>query len=147
MPRKAGQTGSEGGDTIVTLRLPRDLHATLKKEAEGTGRTLAGEVRQRLEASFRLNADDPETTSLLAAIAGAARDIQANFAPVGRDAFAFAAFRVAIDKLLRSVQPKGNPVPKANPDGLADILFEEPMTPEKVGALAAYSAIKEMREP
>ena len=106
MPRPATDHSDE---TVVTLRLPRELHARLKQEADAAKRGFAAEVRQRLEASISPGADDPETRRLLDAIARSAAFLAERVAPWHKDAIAFAGFKRAIDLLLFGFQPPGEP--------------------------------------
>jgi hypothetical protein len=118
----------EGSEAVLTFRLPQSLHEKLK-EAAG-GRSLSGEMRQRLEASFEVNpnAADQKTRELLGAITamadalaslggptfagwptgmieaarGEVGTIRWHVSPIG-----FASFRRAIEILLGAVEPGG----------------------------------------
>jgi plasmid stability protein len=94
MPRSAAKRSER--DTVVTLRLPRELHAVLKKEADATGRGFAAEVRHRLEAGV--------STSENAQVRDLLRAILATAGASSRDSFKdfdqYGTFRLAIKRLL-----------------------------------------------
>ena len=107
-------------ETVVTLRLPRDLHERLRKE--GGERGFAGEMRRRLEASFAAGpaaSDDPWFGDLLAAIshaaAGAAKmrplpkNMLERYDPTGRrrDITPYVAFAEAVTTLMMAFEPDG----------------------------------------
>src|SRR5439155_11242872 len=86
-------------ETIVTLRLPRELHERLKQE--GGERGLTAEVRRRLEASFApslpdWSESDPKTRELSGAIPELARLVQDEYGPWHSDPGAFHLFELML---------------------------------------------------
>src|SRR5439155_18728849 len=71
----AGKAKGVPRDTAVALRLPRELHAQLKKAA--AGRSVSEEMRARLEKSLLRDwRDDAPTRRLTEAIAELARNVK-----------------------------------------------------------------------
>lgn len=106
MPRSAAKRSER--DTVVTLRLPRELHARLKREAEANGRGFAAEVRHRLEATISTGATvepaDPQVRSLfrvLAIMAGRLTELAKGPQWV--------VFKRAIEMVLRAFDPTSKP--------------------------------------
>jgi predicted DNA-binding protein len=120
--------------TAVAFRLPRELHDRLRAAA-GT-RSVSELIRERLEAVI---AGDPETQQLTNAIAHVARNLGS---PWHKDPFNFATFAAAIEKLLSSYRPDGEPVPK--PNTMAEVLFGPNASPERAGKALAAMAAKEV---
>jgi hypothetical protein len=118
VPRKTAEPPS----VHTTLRIPGDLHDQLAKAAGEQG--ISEEIRRQLETAVALG-NDPKTRELLVAIADAADELAANYFPWHDNRFAFDVFQSAIVKLLARDQPSGEPVPKTNPEGFADVVFEE----------------------
>ena len=91
-------------ETVVTLRLPKDLHEKLKQE--GGERGLTAEIRRRLEASFTsAPVDVPAFRDVLAAINKAGK-IAAQPHPEGWPD-RYAIFEAALRALLRAYRPDG----------------------------------------
>jgi hypothetical protein len=134
----------EGGPNVhLTLRIPPDLH---KRLTAGAGeRGIAEEIRQRLEQSFSVG-DDTKTRELLGATANLARSIKMYYANWHADPFSYRAFKFALDKVLAYYQPQGEAVPKPNPNGIAQLLYEDDVTPEEFGRNMAALALGELRE-
>jgi len=92
-------------ETVINLRLPRELYERLRLAAGERGFT--AEVRRLLEAALgRETAADPETRQLLDAIAAMAEFVSQP-APWHEDPFAFAVLRAAINRLMAYLQPSG----------------------------------------
>lgn len=94
-------------DILVTLRLPRDLHAKLKEA--GGERGMTEQVRSRLQASFGSSAEpikDPEMRDLAERIGRAAQALAAEWQP--NRAF-YAALAGAISELIDSKREKAEP--------------------------------------
>ena len=129
----------------TALRLPRGLYERLKL---GVGeRGLGKEIRRRLEISFTVErGTDQETRQLTAAIARIADDVTDCFGAWHVDAFAFQAFQVAVDTLLRHWQPKVDPVKKPNPASLADVLFPPDATAQSIGRTFAGIALHDLQK-
>jgi hypothetical protein len=151
----AGETRSDGAanvakrsdrETVVTLRLPRDLHERLKKA--GGERGLSEQIRRRLEASLvtEASADDPKTRDLVAGVAQIANEASRYYRRWHEDPHTFAIVQVGIDLLLASYRPKGDPVPTPNPDNLADLLWAPEHAPEDVARALVASVIHNLRE-
>jgi hypothetical protein len=108
MPR-SGTKRSER-ETVVTLRLPRELHELLKKAADDHGRGFAAEVRRQLEAGISPAAvavpDNAQVRGLLNAILAMTENLSGELVK-GVDEFA--VFKRAIEMLLRVLDP--NPAP------------------------------------
>jgi hypothetical protein len=119
------------------VRLPRDLHDRLKNA--GGDRGMGDEIRRRLEASF--NAEkapkNPSTRELISAISFTDEELVRDFGAWSKDRFAFEVFRETLNTLLKRYQPKGEPVPAPNPDGLAGMLFAENPSAEDVARFLA----------
>jgi hypothetical protein len=102
-------------DTAVALRLPRELHAELKRAAGG--RSVSEEMRARLEQSLlRDLANDAPTRALTEAISELARNVKAYYGDWHENPYAFAVFRVAVETLLSKMRPKGEPVAPSSTD-------------------------------
>jgi hypothetical protein len=102
-------------DTAVALRLPRELHAQLKRAA--AGRSVSEEMRARLEQSLlRDFRDDAPTRGLTDAISELARNVKPYYGAWHESAYAFAVFKVAVETLLSKMRPKGEPVAPSNTD-------------------------------
>src|SRR5262250_773973 len=85
-------------ETVVTLRLPRELHDRLKEA--GGERGLTAQIRDRLEASFAgtpPSADDPKTAELLQAVASVARFGKQKIGRWHENPYAFAILKAAVD--------------------------------------------------
>jgi len=114
------QLMGEGGDaqqpekrsdreTVVTLRLPRELHQQIKQEAGSRG--FAAEVRRRLEQSIAMpipTAPEQQFRDVLrvlghAAIA-AAKAQRSDFS-------AYLGFEVAVPMLIAALRPENEPAP------------------------------------
>lgn len=121
-------------DTAVALRLPRELHAQLKRAA--AGRSVSEEMRSRLEGSFlRDMTDDAPTLALTEAISEVARNVKTYYDAWDENAYAFAVFRVAVETLLSKMRPKGEPVPSNTDEWLPGD------TPESAGVNLARATI------
>ena len=102
-------------DTAVALRLPRELHAQLKRVA--AGRSVSEEMRSRLEQSLVLDGrDEVATRNLTEAISEVARNVKPYFGDWNENPYAYAVFKVAIETLLSKMRPKGEPVAPSNAD-------------------------------
>src|SRR3981081_2363609 len=96
-------------DTAVGLRLPRELHAQLKRAA--AGRSISEEIRQRLvESLLRDDRESAATQKLTDAIAEVTRNVKAYYGDWHENPYAFAVFRVAVEPLLSKMRPKGEPI-------------------------------------
>jgi hypothetical protein len=94
-PRGPGATG----EIQFKLLLPRELHQRIAGAAEERRISVSTEIRRRLEASFGVETD-PDTLVLAEAIKLAAP-------PEWRTKpRSFAILRVAVDVLLRQLQPR-----------------------------------------
>jgi len=100
------------------------------------------EIRRRLDSTFALALDDPETGELVTAIVQAAHQIDRAYGRWRADPFAFAVFNVAINTLLAYYRPKGEPVgPTAEPGSLADTFFGPNASPDAAGRAVAMAAL------
>lgn len=112
------------GDMIQSaVRLPRRLHERLKNA--GGERGMGEEIRRRLEASFDAEPSDRKTRELLEGVAFCARQATNYYGRWSEDGFAFLVLKASVDMLLKSYQPKHDPLPKPNPTKLGKVLFEE----------------------
>jgi hypothetical protein len=131
----AGKAKGVPRDTAVALRLPRELHAQLKRAA--AGRSVSEEMRARLERSLlRDLADDAPTRALTEAISELARNVKAYYGGWHENPYSFAVFRVAVDTLLSKMRPKGEPV---EPESSDEWLPGD--TPESAGVNLARATI------
>ena len=114
----------------TAVRLPQSLRDRLSKA--GGERGLGEEIRRRLEASFEAEKApaDPKTRELLDAISSCAERIALDYGSWAEDPFAFEVLKVCVSMLLTHFQPEGEPVPKPNPDGMADLLFGRGYSPK-----------------
>jgi hypothetical protein len=114
------------------VRLPRNLHEQLKKA--GGDRGMGDEIRRRLEVSFDVEKtpENPDTRELISAISFIDEELVRDFGSWSKDRFAFEVFREALNTLLKRYEPKGEPVPAPNPDGLAEMLYAENPSAEDV---------------
>jgi hypothetical protein len=124
----------ENKDDMVqsAVRLPQSLHERLKKV--GGHRGMGDEIRRRLEASFDAEKvpENPHTRELINAISFSDEELVRDFGSWSKDRFAFEVFRESINALLKYYEPKGEPVPVPNPNGLAEMLFGENPSTEDV---------------
>ena len=111
----AGKAKGSPRDTAVGLRLPRELHALLKRAAGG--RSISEEVRQRLvESLLRDDRESAATQKLTDAIAEVARNAKVYYGDWHDNPYAFAVFKFAVEALLSKMRPKGEPVAPSNTD-------------------------------
>jgi hypothetical protein len=129
----------------TSLRLPRGLYDQLANVAGERG--IGEEIRQRLEASFGQTpaGSDPKTRELALAISSLAELASRDYQPWHTDRFTFDIVEVGLCKLLALYKPKGEPTPKPNPEGLADVLYGENATPELIGAMLAAVVFDRVR--
>lgn len=125
------------------IRLPRNLHERLKKA--GGERGMGEEVRRRLEASFDAEKApaNPKTHELLDAISSCAEETTSYYGGWWEDAFAFEVLKACVNMLLTHYQPKGEPVPKPNPDSAADMLFAPEHSLKIISGLLVSAWIKD----
>lgn len=122
-------------DTAVGLRLPRELHALLKRAA--AGRSVSEEIRERLaESLFRDNRESAATQKLTDAVAEVARNVKPYYGDWHENPYAYAVFRVAVQTLLSKMRPKGEPVAPSDTDE-----WLPGDTPETAGVNIARSTI------
>jgi hypothetical protein len=96
-------------ETVVTLRLPRELHALLKKEADATGRGFAAEVRHRLEAGISQGTPQPNNAQVRDFLNAALSMVGYLGSEITRSLDEFAVFKRAIEMLLRAIDPTSQP--------------------------------------
>lgn len=98
-------------ETVVTLRLPRELHDRLKVAAGERG--FAADVRQRLERSFgpSIAGMEQQTIDLLSMIAEGAPAVAALRRPWYSDPNAFEVYKATVILLLEGFRPEGEPNP------------------------------------
>jgi hypothetical protein len=88
--------------------LPRSLLERLKKDAEASERGLSTEIRQRLQASYDLEAGDTSTVDLVQCIKALAdelaRDLKVQW---HKQEFALKAFKAGIEKFLAPYYAEG----------------------------------------
>lgn len=99
----------------------------------------------RLEASFDAEKipGNPDTRELINAISFSDEELVRDFGSWSKDRFAFEVFRESLNALLKHYEPKGEPVPAPNPDGLAELLFGENPSAEHVGRFLVGTWIRE----
>jgi hypothetical protein len=135
----------ESPDHMVqsAVRLPRSLHERLKNA--GGDRGMGDEIRRRLEASFEAEKipGNPNTRELINAISFADEELLRDFGSWSKDRFAFEVFRESVSGLLKHYEPKGEPIPLPNPDGLAEILYAENPSAEDVGRFLVGTWIRD----
>lgn len=135
MPRAKSttpQTRQAEREIIVTLRLPRELHAKLLPPGAEHGH-LTREVRDRLEKSFEVPemvADDWRTLAL----SKAAADLQRRY---GRrwfeDAMAYEAYRIFVESWLKGHKPEGEPKFELHAEGAySKAPHPSPLTAEQI---------------
>ena len=125
------------------VRLPRSLHERLKKA--GGERGMGEEIRRRLEASFDAEKipGNPNTRELINAISFSDEELVRDFGSWAKYRFAFEVFRETLNMLLKQYEPKGEPVPVPNPDGLAEILYAEHPSAEDVSRFLVGTWIRD----
>jgi hypothetical protein len=90
--------------------LPEPLRAALNKAAERNGRSLAEEIRVRLESSSQGDQAEEPDKALLTAISNLIAYVQRQTGwSWSRHPFAFEVFRHALTTLLDRVQPRDTP--------------------------------------
>jgi hypothetical protein len=93
----------------LKIALPRDLRTRLDTASAKSGRSVAEEIRSRVEASFAQEASGQPTSDLIQGIAGMAAEIERECgAAWDRHAGAHAALTQAILSRLESLKPKGS---------------------------------------
>lgn len=131
--------------TQSAIWLPRSLHERLRKA--GGERGLGKEIRRRLDASFEAEKApaDAKTRELLDAISYCAERTAADYRSWWDDAFSFEILKACVNMLLTRDQPKGEAVPKPNPNGMHDIIFgpEYLPKPEELSRLYVSTWIKD----
>jgi hypothetical protein len=134
---------SQDGMVQSAVRLPRGLHERLKNA--GGDRGMGDEIRRRLEASFEAEkiSGNPNTRELINAISFSDEELVRDFGSWSRDRFAFEVFRESVNGLLKHYEPKGEPIPLPNSDGLAGILYAENPSAEDVGRFLVGTWIRD----
>jgi hypothetical protein len=125
------------------IRLPRSLHERLKQA--GGDRGMGEEIRRRLEASFDAEKApaNPKTRDLLEAIASFTVETTGYYGNWSEDAFAFDVLKACVDMFFTRYQPKGEAVPKPDPDSAADVLFAPDHSPKDISRLLVSAWINE----
>jgi hypothetical protein len=152
---------SEPEEMVQTaVRMPRSLYDRLQKA--GGRRGMSEEIRRRLEASFRdkeeaiqhalepdglVEPPEAETRRLMSSIDKFANEISGFYGWWNQDPFAHLVFKEGVGQLVDRKRPEGNPVPKPNPESLAETFFGEGLVdPAKVArttiALLLHSSKK-----
>jgi len=101
-------------ETVVTLRLPRELHEQLKREADAAGRGFAAEVRRRLEGSLFGNPEvgqHPQFGELLSAIMHAAGVASKTSFSAASNFQPYNAFAHTVPMLVDTFRPEDVPPP------------------------------------
>lgn len=151
MPRKPLADES----TQTSLRLPRELHDRLSAAAGERG--IGDEIRRRLEASFAPDeVADAKTRELARLVTHAAeiiggvgeRGSGGYYWPWHTDPFSFEVFKLvvhmALDKALAYYRPEGEAVPKPNPTGIADLLYDHDVAPEEVAVNLLHVVLSDL---
>lgn len=100
-PQSGRKSRGSAPDLQFKLLLPRPLHDRVAAAAAESGRSVSEEIRQRLEGSFGVEADE-QTRQLTEAI-----KLSAAATGWRQNSDAYATFRAAIDVLLRQFPPRG----------------------------------------
>jgi hypothetical protein len=132
-------------DVQTSLRLPEELRDRLSEAAAANGHGIGEEIRQRLEGSFVTGGREPKTVEMAAAVARIASDASSYYRPWYEDPFTFEVVKAAVPIVLAIYQPKGDPVPRPNPDGIAELVFPGVVKPEEVARTLAAAVISNMR--
>jgi hypothetical protein len=121
------------------VALPEALRAQLSSASAAGGRSVAEEIRQRLERSFAEDNLDPALRAFTADVIAIAELVRVDTGGSwNKDPAAHAAFRSALLALLSDYQPEGAPVFGAVRDLLGRGTLSQD-DPETVGrALARY---------
>jgi len=134
----------------TSLRMDEDLHRMLTEASEEHGRNFSDEVRARLAASFKVESHwqgDAETHELLIAISRMAGALAMFFGEWHEDPFSAQAFRMAIDKHLRLVEPKGEPIPKPKTEfSMAEVFRVSPTLDAISGVLVMLAVPSRVKE-
>jgi len=146
MVKKDKPRSSEAENLTIhtTFRVPKELHDKLTAVAGRRG--IGEEIRRRLEASFECEARQAEGS--VEELQRAAAMVMGYFGNWRNDPFAHAVFSQAAKLILEKTRPKGEAIPKPdpNPDNLADVLFDLTEPPEKIGGTIAGFAIRDAAE-
>ncbi len=132
------------GDVMIqsAIRLPQDLRQRLQ-QAAGERWGMNEEIRRRLEASFEAeraptNAKTQELLDAIAYVADATTDYYGSWS---EDAFAFDVLKASVELLLAASRPKGEAVPKADPNpspdasGFANLFFDPDSKPQDIARI------------
>src|SRR5262249_43125831 len=119
------------------VSLPGDLRAQLEKASEAAGISLAEEIRQRVERTFKEDAAmaaDPITHELTTGIANLADTIRLDLATAWyAHSFSHDAFAAAVAQRLAEYRPLPEPWPTVARDLLGSGFSRPEDSPETVG--------------
>jgi hypothetical protein len=147
-PASTKQSRQAEREVVVTLRLPRELHGRLKELAGERG--LTAQIRDRLDASFLpgTGETDPKTRDVVRSVAEVAQVVADYYGEWHTDPFAFEVFKrtivTVLEKALVRYRPNGEPVPKPNPAGIANLIFEDDVTAEEVADVLTTLVLNEL---
>jgi hypothetical protein len=127
-------------ETVVTLRLPRDLHDRLKKA--GGARGLTAQIRQRLERSFTPGPFDPKTGQLLAGVSYIANALALD-GKWHEDPYLFQVLKAGVLTLLSRFEPVGDPAQR-HPTSSYVMLSPEDGPPDTAGRMLAGLAFRDV---
>jgi len=127
-------------ETVVTLRLPRDLHDRLKKA--GGARGLTAQIRQRVERSFTPGPFDAKTGQLLAGVSHIA-DALALDGNWHEDPYLFQVLKAGVLALLSRFEPVGDPA-KRHPTSSYVLFSPEDDPADTAGRMLAGFAFRDV---
>jgi hypothetical protein len=110
---KKGRPRSENPMVHTAVVLPRDMLEWLRRDAEASGQGLSAEIRAQLQVNYLMmktkTKDDPETSSLLAAIRHLANFLARDLGKKWHEhAYALAAFKAGVASFLARYHPEGD---------------------------------------
>jgi len=141
----AGKAKGVSKDVMIALRLPKELHERIV--AAAGERSVSEELRRRLAASFEAGPDtDAATAELVGAVVEITGHLRQDFAPWHENRFAFDVLGAALDKVLGTYRPAGDPIPTFNPAGIGGLFYGDEPKVDDVARVMAGMAVDQIRK-
>jgi len=134
-------------ETVMTMRLPRELHTRVKASAEAGDRGFAEEVRRLVELSLAAPGAEsaPVTRRLLNAVALAAEEITRAYGPWDFDQGAAPQMQAALRGIADQLWLGGDEKPRTSPKAgtLAAALARAHPTDDPATSIGSQAAFQE----